>query len=193
MFGVPLAAPAMIAFQTILILVTAFLAVFAEATLDGSRRWLGAQVDLLPALMVYAALRTNLATMALLAMFGGLCFDALSANPAGVTMLPLFVTGLVLHIRRDLILRDQAFAQFVLGIGAGAAVPTLTALVLLNGGFAPLVGWGSVWQIGVMSLACGVLTPLVFKLFGFCQRTLSYQPATQISFRPDRDIRRGRT
>lgn len=183
----------MIAFQTILILVAAFLAVFAEATLDGPRRWLGAQVDLLPALMVYAALRTNLATMALLAVFGGLGFDALSANPAGVTILPLFAAGLALHVRRELILRDQPFAQFVLGLGAGAVVPALTALLLLNGGFAPLVGWGSLWQIVVMSLACGVLTPLVFRLFGYCQHTLSYRPATQSSFRPDRDIRRGRT
>jgi rod shape-determining protein MreD len=183
----------MIAFHTILILVAAFLAVFAEAAIDGPRHWLGAQVDLLPALMVYAALRTNLATITLLAVFGGLCFDALSANPAGVTMLPLFLAGLALHIRRELILRDQPFAQFVLGAAAGAAVPALTLLLLLTGGFSPLVGWGSLWQIIVMSLGCGMMTPLVFSAFDLCQRALSYRPVTQTSFRPDRDIRRGRT
>ena len=42
--------------QTILILVAAFLAVFGEATFPVLRHWLGAQVDLLPVLMVYAAL-----------------------------------------------------------------------------------------------------------------------------------------
>jgi len=64
----------MTAFHTILILVAAFLAVFAQAAFDGPRHWFGAQVDLLPALMVYAALRTNLATMALLAVLVGMCF-----------------------------------------------------------------------------------------------------------------------
>ena len=183
----------MIAFHTMLILVAALLVAFAEAAIEGPRRWLGAQVDLLPALMVYAALRTNLVTMVLLAGFGGLCFDALSANPAGVTMLPLFLVGLALHVRRELILRDQPFAQFVLGLGAGAIVPALTLLLLLTCGFAPLVGWGSLWQICVMSLGCGALTPLVFKAFNLCHGALSYRPNTQTSFRPDRDIRRGRT
>ena len=49
------------ALQTILILAAAFLAVFGEAALPGVRSLLGAQVDLLPAIMVYAALNANLA------------------------------------------------------------------------------------------------------------------------------------
>jgi rod shape-determining protein MreD len=183
----------MIAFRTILILVAAFLAVFAQAAFDGPRHWLGAQVDLLPALMVYAALRTDLTTMVLLAVFGGLCFDTLSANPIGITMLPLFVVGLALHFRRELILRDQVFAQFILGLAAGAASPALTLLMLLSAGYAPLAGWGSLWQLAVMSLGGGLLTPLVFEVFDLCQRALSYRPVTQTSFRSDRDIRRGRS
>jgi hypothetical protein len=81
----------------------------------------------------------------------------------------------------------------VLGAGAGAAVPALTLLLLLSGGFAPLVGWGSLWQIAVLSFSSSLLAPLVFKAFGLCHSALSYRPATQTSFRPDRDIRRGRT
>jgi hypothetical protein len=75
--------------QTILILAAAFLAVFGEAAafpVFGEalpRHWLGAQVDLLPALMVYAALNTDIVTVSLLAVLGGLWFDALSANPLG--------------------------------------------------------------------------------------------------------------
>ena len=52
-------------FQTILIVTAAFLAVFGEATLSFPRSLLGAQVDLLPALMVYAALNAGLPTIAL--------------------------------------------------------------------------------------------------------------------------------
>ena len=44
---------------------------------------------------------------------GGLWFDSLSANPLGVSVLPLFLVGLAIHLNRELILRDQAFAQVV--------------------------------------------------------------------------------
>ena len=47
-------------FKSILVLAFAFLAVFGEATLSAPRTWLGAQIDLLPALMVYAALKGNM-------------------------------------------------------------------------------------------------------------------------------------
>ena len=62
--------------STILIFAAAFLAVFGEAALPGLRLLLGAQVDLLPAIMVYGALNSNLATVTALAIFGGLCFDS---------------------------------------------------------------------------------------------------------------------
>lgn len=182
----------MSAFQTILILATALLTVFAQAWLGSVRDWVGAQVDLLPALMVFTALQTNLATVALLAVFGGLCFDALSANPWGISVLPLFVVGLALHARRGLILRDQPFAQFVLGAAASGVVPALTVLLLLTAGYSPLVGLGTVWQLAVMAVLGGALTPLLCKFFEACQHALSYRRHTQSSFRPDRDIRRGR-
>src|SRR5271154_5563297 len=103
------------ALQTILIFAAAFLAVFGEATFSVLRHWLGAQVDLLPALMVYAALNANITTVSLLAIFGGLWFDALSANPPGISILPLFAVGFAIYLRRDLILRGLPFAQIVLG------------------------------------------------------------------------------
>ena len=49
--------------NSILILVATFLAVFCETTFNGIRHLLGAQIDLLPALIVCASLRTGLATM----------------------------------------------------------------------------------------------------------------------------------
>ena len=47
-------------FQPILILSAAYLVVFGEATFALPRQLLGAQIDLLPALMVYAALNASL-------------------------------------------------------------------------------------------------------------------------------------
>ena len=178
--------------QTILILAAAFLAVFGEATLGGLRQWLSAQVDLLPALMVYAALNADIVTVSLLAVFGGLWFDALSANPPGVSILPLFAVGYGIWLQRELILRELPFAQVVLGAIASAVAPVLSVLVLLTIGQQPLLGWGSLWQWIVMTLGGGVATPVVFQLFGLFDRALNYRRTTETSFRPDRQIRRGR-
>ena len=88
--------------NTIFVLGAAFLAVFWEAAFGGVRHLLGAQVDLLPPLMVYAGLCTGMTTVTLLALCGGLWFDSLSANPLGVTVLPLFAIGLAIHLKREL-------------------------------------------------------------------------------------------
>jgi hypothetical protein len=179
-------------FQSILILGFAFLTVFGEATLSGPRHWLGAQIDLLPALMVYAALNADIVTVSLLAILGGVWFDSFSANPLGVTILPLFVVGYPIYLRRELILRDVPFAQLVLGAAASAAAPALTLLLLLNGGKQPLIGWGSLWQWAVMTAGGAVATPFLFAFFQWCGRALGYQPRTEMGFRPDREIRHRR-
>ena len=176
--------------QTILILAAAFLAVFGEAALPGLRHWLGAQVDLLPVLMVYAALNADIAAVSLLAVLGGLWFDALSANPLGASILPLFAVGFVIWLQRELILRDLPFAQLVLGAMASAVAPVLSVLLLLTIGQQPLLGWGSLWQWLVMTAGGAVATPVIFVLFDWCHDALGYQPRTETSFRPDREIRR---
>lgn len=177
---------------TIFILAAAILAVFWEAAFQGVRHVLGVQIDLLPSLMVYTALCGNLATVCLIAGCGGLFFDSLSANPLGVSILPLFAVGLAVHLWRDLILRNQAFAQMVLGLAAGAATPALELLLLLTIGRAPQLGWGTLWQLVVMSAGSGLATPVFFLLFEWLHKALVHTPIAELSFRPDREIRRGR-
>jgi hypothetical protein len=178
--------------NSILVLAAAFLAVFGEAVFPGLRNVLGAQVDLLPALMIYAALNTNIVVMALLAVFGGLWFDSLSANPLGLTILPLLIVGFPVFLQRDLILREVPFAQFVLGGLASAAAPLISVLLLLTAGKGPLLGWGSLWQWCVMIVGGAIATPAFFTLFDWCDHALGYQPRMETSFRPDREILRGR-
>ena len=179
-------------FQTIVVLLSAFVVVFAASTFDGFRRLTGTQIDLLPSLMVYASLSSGLFTLILLALWGGLWFDSLSTNPLGVSVLPLFLIGFVIQRYRGLILRDETFAHVVLGFMAGAAMPLLTLLLLLNADRQPLLGWFSLWQWLVMSLGGAAATPLWFRLFNRLNRALSYQAADEAAFRPDREIKRGR-
>jgi rod shape-determining protein MreD len=179
-------------FKPILILAFAFLAVFGEATLSAPRHWLGAQIDLLPALMIYAALNAGLPTIALLAVFGGIWFDALSANPLGISILPLAAIGWPIYWRRDLILRDLPFAQLVLGAVASGIAPALTLLLLLSGGKELLLGWGTLWQLIVMTAVGAVATPFIFSLMDESNRALGYQERIEPGFRLDREIQRSR-
>jgi rod shape-determining protein MreD len=176
--------------NTILILAAAYLAVFAEAAWQWPRHLFGAQVDLLPALMIYAALNADVVTVSLLAVLGGLWFDSLSANPLGVTILPLFAIGFPVWLRRDLILRELPFAQLILCAAASAAMPVLSLLLLLTAGRELLLGWGSLWQWLLLTAGGAAAAPLTFLLFDWCNHALGYQPYSETSFRPDREIRR---
>ena len=178
--------------NTWFVLAAALLAVFWQAAFPGVRHLLGAQIDLLPSLMVYAGLTGSLATVASLALLGGLWFDSLSANPLGISILPLFLIGLGIYATRELILREQTFAQAVLGLAASALAPLLTLVELLTAGHKPLLGWGSLWQWTVVSVGGAVATPVAFVLFAWLNRALVHGAPVQSSFRPDREIRRGR-
>jgi cell shape-determining protein MreD len=178
--------------STIFVLAAAFLAVFLEASVGLFRNILGTQIDFLPALMVYAALTHGLTTIVLLAVCGGFWFDSLSLNPLGASVLPLLLIGVLIYRSRDLLMREHVFAQVVLGLIAGAIQPLGTLFVLLNKGATPLLSWFSLWQWLLMTAGSGAATPVCFKLFDRMRRTFEYQPVTETSFRPDREIKRGR-
>lgn len=178
--------------HSILILAVAFVLVFLEASFGGLRRFIGAQVELLPSLMIYAGLSADLATVTLLAVLSGLWLDSLSANPLGISILPIFIVGLVVQRYRGLILRDQRFAQMVLGASASAAAPVMTLLLLLNTHRQPLIGWSLLWQLIVMALVGGLMTPIWFRVFGWLTDKFIYRSLGETSFRPDREIKRGR-
>jgi rod shape-determining protein MreD len=175
--------------NTVFVLVTAFVGVFMEAWVDVFRDYLGTQIGVLPALMVYTSLTQSMGLVAALAVMGGLWLDSLSCNPLGVTILPLFIAGMLIHIYRELLLKENLFAQSVLGAAASVVCPLGTVFLLLNGGEAPPLGWKSIWQFVVMGLGGAALTPILFVYFELLNRTFNYQPATQSSFRPDREIR----
>jgi hypothetical protein len=179
-------------FNTIAILVVAYLAVYFQGTFNALRNTLGVQIDLLPSLVVYAGLSGGIATLSLVAVCGGLWFDSISVNPLGISILPLFLIGLLFQRYRDLILREQPFAQFVLGALASGAVPLLIVLLLINTSIDPLIGWFSLWQWLVISLVGGAMTPVWFQFFDWLGQTLNYRPVGESSFRPDRQIKRGR-
>jgi rod shape-determining protein MreD len=182
----------MSALNTIFILVIAFAAVFVESSFGGLRRIIGAQIDLLPALMVYASLSSGTVTISLLAVCGGLWFDSLSVNPLGVSILPLFIIGFIVRQVRHLMLRDQTYTQLVLGFAASGFAPLLGLAIILTCGGDPILGWGTIWQWFAMTVLGGLLVPVYFQLFNQVYRVLGYERVVESSYRPDREIARGR-
>ena len=178
--------------QTSVLLFVAFLVVFLQSTVTGLRLVTGAQIDLLPSLMVYAGLHGGLGAITALAILGGLMHDSLSANALGISILPLFAVGAFIHYHRGMILKDASFARFILGLAASALVPVATLILLSNTERQPLVGWFFIWQLFVMSILGGLLTPLWFRFFDWATGLLSYRTEGTTSFRPDREIKRGR-
>lgn len=178
--------------ETLFLAVMVVLVVYWEAAFDGVRRLLGVQPDLLPSLVVYAALSRGIGGVVLVALGGGLLFDTLSANPLAVSVGPLFITGLVVYTARDLVLRDQSFAQAIIGAAAGFGCSVLVLLTLLTLGETPTLGWGTAWQLLVITGGAAVSAPLWFICFGWLNRTLAYRSAPETTFRSDREIRRGR-
>jgi len=55
-----------------------------------------------------------------------------------------------------------------------------------------LLGWGTLWQWAVMTVAGAVATPFIFALMNWSRSVLGYQELPESSFRPDREIQRSR-
>jgi rod shape-determining protein MreD len=183
----------MIWLNSIFIIVTAFVVVYLEASVGIMRDWLAAQVDVLPAIMVYTALREDLLTVTVTGFLGGLWFDSLSKNNLGVTAAALLATGLALYRLRGLLMREEWHAQFLLGAAASVFCPAVSVVILMSLGHEPLLSWGSLWQFLVMAVGGGLATPLSYRFFVFLNRTFNYQPMAESSFRADRQIKRGRS
>jgi rod shape-determining protein MreD len=178
--------------KTAAVLLVAYLALFLESSLAGHPNLWGARIDLLPALMVYAALNLGLGPFTALAVLGGLGLDGLSANPLGISILPLFAVGSLLYHNRERILADHPFPQCVIGLIASALTPLLTLGLLFCVGADPIAGWPFIGQWFILMLAGALFTPAFFWLFNWIDRTFSHPRVGQSSFRPDREIDRGR-
>jgi cell shape-determining protein MreD len=169
-----------------------YLGVFLPAWASSFNQALGAQPDVLPALMVYCGLKCSLPVLSVVALLGGFWRDSLSANPMGTVVLPLFLTGWIIHWKREVILQEQVYAQFVLGFVAGAVAPLMSLFVLYGVGEKPLLGWASLWQWLVLALSAGLAAPVVFWFLNVTDRLLAFKRLPESSFRPDREMKRGR-
>ncbi len=164
-------------FHLIALPLVALLSLHVESLLAWPRALIGAQIATLPALIIFAAMRSNFPALLTVILLGALWRDALSADPLGLSLLPLTAVGVAVYSNRQIIVADQFYARFMVGAIAGAAVPLLMLLQLFTLGREPLAGWFFAWQLAVMSVGSGLLVPLYFRLFDWLEHTFVHPAA----------------
>lgn len=177
---------------TVMLFFVGWLAVFAQTQFAPVAGLLGTPPGFIPALIVYAALTSHLAVVTGLTIFAALTLDSLSANRLGASLVPMFAAGFLIHTRQHLILRDQLFAQFWLGLGTGFCLPLATLALLSLGQAPPITGAATFGHLLLSAVGNGLMCPACFRLFDALRRTFEYRPVAESSFRPDRQIKRGR-
>ena len=165
---------------------------FVQARFTIFRDFFGFQLDFVPGLVVYAAIHFQFFAALGCAAALGIMYDLLSANPLGTTLLVFAVITFLAANFREVLLSEEFTAQFVLGAGATLGSILLTAFVLYMAGEQPLAGARSLWIWLLVSAGGGVVTPLWFRLFARLDEALRYKEVPESSFRPDRQIARGR-
>jgi len=177
----------------ILLFVAGWLAAFAPTQFVVLRDLLGAPVSLGPALVVYAAFTHGLPTATMFAVMLGLGSDALSGSRLGLGALMPLAAAFFLSTRQHLLLRDERYAQFWLGLGAGVALPLGHGWILVAAHAEPAIGWHSVRQLLVLGLLNGAACPAFFWAFDRLRQSLEY-PAAPTSFQAGlREMKRGRS
>ncbi len=171
---------------------TGYAVAFAEGRVTTLRDLTGAQVDLLPGLMVYAAMAYRMEVVLGCAFLFGLLYDSLSANVLGTSFIALSVIGLAASRFRELLLSDQFITHWILGVIGSALAPVLSLVVLNLEGMPPLLGLSSLWQWAIMIAGGGLMTPVWFKLFNQLDDASRFKEMPESAFRTDRQIARGK-
>ena len=172
--------------------ITGYVLVFAQARFTFFRDFFGAQPDLLPGMMVFAAFAFRLETVMYCAVIFGLMLDAFSVNALGISVVTLAALGFAASRYRELLLSEQFTTHWVLGLIASGIAPIISYALLRLSGMNPLIGVGSLWQWAIMTAGGGLVTPLWFKIFSRLDEALRYKEIPESTFRPDRQIARGR-
>lgn len=163
------------AFLTLTVLITALITTYLASSWSLPKQITGAQLDPLPALMLVVALRAPITTIAILAIFASLTQSALSSNPLGISLLPLYIVGCAAHINsHNLYLHTGS--RFALGAGAGAAIPLMSLALLLLTNKEPLIGWFSLWQWAAGILSSGLMALIFFPLIEWLDQSVEEQP-----------------
>ena len=176
------------------LLLGVYFLIFLQSHWQMPRLWLGFQPDLTPALMVFVGLTMGAGYVSSIALMSGLWLDSLSANPFGMSILPLFLVGWIVFCFRKKIMAVEFMAQIYLGILGGLIVflLQLTLLILLS--FNPLIGWEMIFLAMLNAFFCGLAVPFFYLLHKWFKSLFSHSSHEPNKWRNNnRQIVRGKS
>ncbi len=150
--------------QPFLFLLASFVVVVAQCTLANLVTWGGARLELMPALVAYAAMSTRWPLALWLALVGGVFLDALSANRLGISSVALVVIAFIGSRAQRLVLRNHVWAQMLVGLLSSLIASIVVWGSLTVGGFGWSLSVAGVTRVGQVALMSLVTAPLLFRL-----------------------------
>ncbi len=130
----------------------------------------GVKLDLMPAVVVFAALYASWRRAIFVAVAGGLLLDALSFQPLGLSVAPLAIAAAAINHFQRVLYRDNMLLHAALG-GATSLAASLWTWMLLRFTATPLpFQFGIVGKIGLIALLAAVGTPLLLSLLNHAAR-----------------------
>jgi rod shape-determining protein MreD len=131
--------------------------------------WLGgARVELLPALVVYAALTMHRRRALVLALIAGLTQDALSAAPFGITALAYGIAAIVTTSLREALDRDLPWVQWSAG-----ALTSVTASIIAF--FVIGISIGNVLKMFMIASIAGMATVVLFFVVDYARLAWGFE------------------
>jgi rod shape-determining protein MreD len=131
--------------------------------------WLGGiHVELLPALVVYAALTMHRRRAVMLALVAGLMQDALSAAPFGISALAFGIAAIVITSLREALDRDLPWMQWSAG-----GLTSITASTIAF--FAVGISIGNVFKMLVAASIAGMATVVLFFILDYARLAWGFE------------------
>ncbi len=131
--------------------------------------WLGGmRVELLPALVVYAALTMHRRRALALALIAGLTHDALSAAPFGISALAYGISAIVATSLRDALDRDLPWMQW----SAGALASIIASIITF---FATGLSFGNLFKMFVVASVAGMATVALFFVLDYARLAWGFE------------------
>ena len=161
---------------TLTVLLIALISIYVASAWNLPRHLLGAQLNPLPALMLVVALRSPISTIGMLSIFGSFAQSALSSNPLGLSLIPLYLFGFIVHMYSHSLSHHHSGSRLALGAAAGALIPIMSLGLLLLTNKEPLFGWFTLWQWAIGTLSSGLIALMFFPLIEWLDKSVEEQP-----------------
>jgi rod shape-determining protein MreD len=137
------------------------LAMTLQCTLAAVVNLSGARLDLMPAVVVFAALFASWPRALFTAVAGGLLLDLLSFQPLGLSIAPFAVAAMVVNHFQRVLYRDNILLQIALG-GATSLAGSVWSWLLLRFSATPLpLQFDIAEKIALMAMLSAAGTPLL--------------------------------